>query len=198
MFFQNIFELDSSSKQPFPPEKLKFYVACHTTKLGKWLSVTDSNGRLWKISYLGQRSPESAANATKKDLGLPSLEWADTQNEKIFKLLWKNWNEGSTWSEHIKIGLLGSTFERTIWRTLIQIPSGTTVSYGELGEIAGFGKHTARAVGGAMGRNHLMLIVPCHRVISSNGSLGGFQWGPTLKTQLLDHERSIIVESSSL
>lgn len=85
----------------------------------------------------------------------------------------------------------GTPFRQTVWKALLQIPYGETVSYGELAaEIArqrGAGG-SARAVGGAVGRNPVSVIIPCHRVVGSGGCLTGYAGGLTRKTALLTLE----------
>jgi methylated-DNA-[protein]-cysteine S-methyltransferase len=81
----------------------------------------------------------------------------------------------------------GTTFQQAVWQALLAIPSGSTTSYGRLS--AGVGKPAAvRAVGAAVGRNPISVIVPCHRVIGSNGSLTGYAGGLHRKTALLELE----------
>ena len=83
--------------------------------------------------------------------------------------------------------LKGTPFQRHIWRTTQEIPPGTTLTYGELARAAGC--KSARAVGQALGRNPLPIIVPCHRVIGRNGRLTGFSAGLRVKEMLLEFER---------
>jgi O-6-methylguanine DNA methyltransferase len=84
--------------------------------------------------------------------------------------------------------LRGTPFELQVWERLQQIPAGATSTYraiaGELGSA-----HASRAVGLANGANPIAIIVPCHRVIGSNGSLTGYGGGLSRKQWLLDHER---------
>ncbi|CAF1263269.1 unnamed protein product [Adineta steineri] len=84
------------------------------------------------------------------------------------------------------------SFQANVWRTLLnQVHYGQTVTYGELAELAG-NKRAARAVGTAMRRNPFQLIVPCHRVIRSNGELGNYAGGVRNNTKvwLLKHEQN--------
>ena len=83
----------------------------------------------------------------------------------------------------------GTPFQEKAWEVLSTIPYGTTISYKEQAQKMGH-QNAHRAVGGANGKNALMIVVPCHRVISSNGSLGGFSAGIELKSWLLAHESS--------
>jgi O-6-methylguanine DNA methyltransferase len=78
----------------------------------------------------------------------------------------------------------GSPFQQTVWTALLDIPYGTTVTYGELAARIGKPK-AARAVGQAVGANPLPVVVPCHRVLASGGALGGFSGGLEIKRHLL-------------
>ncbi len=80
--------------------------------------------------------------------------------------------------------LLGTAFDIAVYRALMAVPYGTTISYGELAIQAGY-PGAARAVGSAMRRNPLPLLVPCHRVIKADGTLGQFTGGVELKRRLL-------------
>ena len=85
---------------------------------------------------------------------------------------------------------IGTEFQQSAWLALRTIPFGETVSYGEQARRMGDARK-ARAVGGANGRNPISIIVPCHRVVGSNGSLTGFGGGIENKAWLLDHERRV-------
>lgn len=83
----------------------------------------------------------------------------------------------------------GTEFMQRVWKELCRIPFGTTISYGELATRIGNPK-ASRAVGMANGKNPIPIVVPCHRVIGSNGRLTGFAGGLEVKEQLLRHEAS--------
>ena len=91
-----------------------------------------------------------------------------------------------------KLHLIGTDFRRSVWEILLQIPYGETTTYGKIAEALaaknGMKKMSARAVGGAVGHNEISIIVPCHRVIGSNGSLTGFAGGIDKKIKLLTLE----------
>jgi methylated-DNA-[protein]-cysteine S-methyltransferase len=91
---------------------------------------------------------------------------------------------------------VGTEFQRSAWRALREIPYAETVSYGEQAERLG-DRNKARAVGAANGRNPISIIVPCHRVVGSNGSLGGFAGGVETKQYLLELERRVAGRSLS-
>lgn len=82
----------------------------------------------------------------------------------------------------------GTPFQRSVWRVLEEIPYGETISYIELARRVGKPK-AARAVGSANGRNPLPIVIPCHRVIAADGTLGGFGGGLPTKRTLLDLEQ---------
>ena len=87
----------------------------------------------------------------------------------------------------LRLDLTGSVFQRRVWNALRQIPLGETASYLDIARQ--LGQPTAfRAVANACGANPLAVIVPCHRVLRQDGSLGGYRWGLERKRQLLDRE----------
>ena len=87
---------------------------------------------------------------------------------------------------------IGGEFRQIVWKMLTEIPYGEVVTYGELAQkIAkqrGIERMSAQAVGGAVGRNPISIIIPCHRVVGANGNLTGFSGGIPMKLQLLQHE----------
>jgi methylated-DNA-[protein]-cysteine S-methyltransferase len=97
---------------------------------------------------------------------------------------------GTRQSFDLPLDLTGTPFQRRVWAALLAIPYGETTTYRdlarELGQPGG-----AQAVGGAVARNPVSIIVPCHRVLGSDGSLTGYAWGVHVKRWLLDHERHI-------
>lgn len=84
----------------------------------------------------------------------------------------------------------GTGFQREVWAALATIPYGERRSYAWLAEAVGRPR-AFRAVGGANGRNPLPIVVPCHRVVAADGTLGGYSGGIGIKRWLLDHERRV-------
>lgn len=84
----------------------------------------------------------------------------------------------------------GTAFQETVWRRLLAIPYGHTATYGEIAASLGLLPGAARAVGGAVGRNPISLIIPCHRVVGTDGSLTGYAGGVERKNRLLELERN--------
>ena len=91
----------------------------------------------------------------------------------------------------VPLAFAGSEWQKVVWRELTRIPFGETRSYGEIADNLGR-PGAARAVGRANASNVLPLVVPCHRVIAADGTLGGFNGGLHLKERLLEHERKVL------
>lgn len=90
--------------------------------------------------------------------------------------------------DKIPVDLIGTAFQKRVWDALMKIPQGETRSYAELAAALDAPK-AARAVASACAHNRVAIIVPCHRVIRGDGSLGGYRWGLALKQRLLGRER---------
>ena len=93
-----------------------------------------------------------------------------------------------------KLHLTGSDFRMEVWKLLLEIPYGQTVTYGalaqKLAKTRGLKKMSAQAIGGAVGHNPVSIIVPCHRVVGTNGSLTGYAGGIANKVKLLELEHT--------
>jgi O-6-methylguanine DNA methyltransferase len=87
--------------------------------------------------------------------------------------------------------LADGEFERAVYLALLSIPPGQTISYGGLAQMAGYPR-AARAVGNAMAANPVPVVIPCHRVIRADGSLGRYGDDPAWKARLLEHERTYV------
>ncbi len=90
------------------------------------------------------------------------------------------------------IHMMGTPFQLSVWKILTQIPYGKTTTYGEIAkqiaEERGLKRMSAQAVGGAVGHNEISIIVPCHRVVGTNGNLTGYAGGINIKKELLKLE----------
>lgn len=89
---------------------------------------------------------------------------------------------------------IGSGFRQAVWNILLQIPYGQTTTYGEIArQLAakqGLARMSAQAIGGAVGHNEISIIIPCHRVVGTNGSLTGYAGGIDRKVKLLELEHT--------
>ena len=88
----------------------------------------------------------------------------------------------------VDIDLIGTAFQKKVWDALMKIPAGETRSYAEVAAQLG-APRGARAVASACAHNRVAVVVPCHRVVRGDGSLGGYRWGLPLKERLLERER---------
>lgn len=95
--------------------------------------------------------------------------------------------DGEVPARALPLDMQGTAFQRRVWQELQRIPLGETRSYGEVAEAVG-APRAARAVGSACGKNPVVFVVPCHRVIASDGGLGGYGLGLDIKRRLLDSE----------
>lgn len=92
--------------------------------------------------------------------------------------------------KQLKIWLRGSPFQLRVWEALLSLPAGTHCTYGQLASFSGHAG-ASRATGSAIGRNPVSWLIPCHRVINSLGTLGGYRWGTHTKQAMIGYEAAI-------
>ena len=153
-------------------------IVLQSRSLGRVAFSFDATGRLLVVKLRSRRRPS---------VGTPA------QAPKAPKV-----TELRTWLADFEAGEAGpfpgswqlpgqTPFQQAVYRTVAAIPAGEALSYGEVADAAG-SPGAARAVGNAMARNPIPLVVPCHRVLASGGALGGFTGGLDLKKSLLPAE----------
>jgi methylated-DNA-[protein]-cysteine S-methyltransferase len=118
----------------------------------------------------------------------PALRSARAQLEEYFAGIRRRFD--------LPLAAQGTPFQKKVWAALARIPYGTTMTYQELARAIGF-PNASRAVGAANARNPISIIVPCHRVIGSDGSLTGYAGGPERKRWLLEFEQAGTAEDGS-
>lgn len=91
---------------------------------------------------------------------------------------------------HLKVWLRGSPFQLKVWEALLDLPTGTHCTYGQLAAFTGHAG-ASRATGSAVGRNPVSWLIPCHRVINSLGGLGGYRWGTNTKQAMIGFEAAV-------
>lgn len=128
---------------------------------------------------LGPVRDTKIRNTAIRETETPVLKQAKKQLQEYFK--------GSRRHFSLPYELVGTPFQKRVWKTLSKIPYGRTRSYKEQAKLAGSPK-AARAVGRTNGLNPICIVLPCHRVIASDGSLAGFSSGLKVKKFLLEHE----------
>ncbi|NOR19496.1 MAG: methylated-DNA--[protein]-cysteine S-methyltransferase [Xanthomonadales bacterium] len=117
----------------------------------------------------------------------PDANLAEDSNRACQKLL--GIFSGSE-QKDLKIWLRGSPFQLSVWEALLKLPAGTHCSYAQLATMSGHtGAH--RATGTAIGKNPVCWLIPCHRVINSLGTLGGYRWGINTKQAMIGYEAAV-------
>jgi AraC family transcriptional regulator of adaptative response/methylated-DNA-[protein]-cysteine methyltransferase len=155
------------------------------TPLGPMLAIADEE-RLYLLEFVERRALHRDVERKTKRINaaiIPGITAPITSIEQELK----GYFAGTLREFKTPLFLLGSPFQKRAWQALMEIPYGQTKSYGE--QAKAIAQPTAfRAVAGANGCNQLAIIIPCHRIINSNGDLGGYGGGLVRKQWLIDHE----------
>ena len=157
------------------------YTTTVTTPLGTFCLSADDDGLTAIIL------PGTDKSSTEEPVNLrpPSLSLERAARQVL------QYCEGKRTEFDLPLSVQGTHFQQQVWNIILRIPYGQTMIYGEIArQLGGIGK--ARAVGGAAHANPLPLVIPCHRVISSDGDLTGFAGGIGLKKRLLLLEKNIL------
>ncbi len=117
-----------------------------------------------------------------------SIEEGENKHIEVLKVQLREYFEGTRKEFSVPLITPGTAFQQAVWQELLKIPYGTTISYLELASMLGK-PGSARAVATANGKNRIAVIIPCHRVIGSDGSLTGYSGGLERKRWLLELER---------
>lgn len=152
------------------------------------------------LSYTSFKSPIGEIFLSSSDKGLSSLSWATPKNalrndkhahlnQAVVEL--KEYFSGLRSEFSLALSPKGTQFQLEVWEELMKIPFGQTISYKELAKVLNR-PGAQRAVGSANGKNPLPIIIPCHRVIASNGELGGYSAGLKIKQELLALEGRLV------
>ncbi len=147
------------------------------------------------------KSPIGILEITCKNNALVSLKLCssaegvsyDTDLIKTVKIQLDEYFSGKRKTFDLRINPAGTDFQKIIWDELKKIPYGKTKNYSDIAELSGK-KGAQRAVGSACNKNPILIIIPCHRVIAKNGSIGGFAYGNSIKNMLLNLEKANISE----
>ena len=149
----------------------ELHSAYYNSELG-WIKITASENGIRKLEF------EESGMANKK-IANPYLKECLKELGEYFEGKRKNFT--------VKLDWEGTNFQKRVWTYLLTIPFGKTTSYMNIAKALGDEK-SVRAVGTANGQNNIAIIIPCHRVIGSNGSLTGYAGGIWRKDWLLKHE----------
>jgi methylated-DNA-[protein]-cysteine S-methyltransferase len=158
------------------------------TQIGKLLLVADENGKLRAIDWSDYES--RMLYLLQLHYGKNGFKLKPAYNPHGLRDVIERYFAGELNAiVDIPVETAGTTFQRSVWNELRRIPSGAAISYGKLAEQIARPK-ALRAVGLANGANPVGIVVPCHRVIGSKGSLTGYGGGLERKRWLLEHERT--------
>lgn len=159
------------------------YMSKYQSPLGEILIASDEIGitGLW---FAGQKYFALYLDKENEEKEIPVLKDAKKWLDIYFS--------GKEPNFKLPLHFTGTEFQNEVWEILYSIPYGKTMTYGEIANILakrkGLKRMSAQAVGGAVGHNPISIIVPCHRVVGSNGSLTGYAGGIKKKQYLLEHE----------
>lgn len=160
------------------------YLSCYNSPLGKIFLASDGQN-LTELCFKTHKYRSTFFNCAVSEPNLPVFK----QTVKWLDIYFSGKVPGFT----PPINPQGKPFSKTVWDILLKIPYGNTATYGQIaGEIAkqkGLNKMSAQAVGRAAGNNPIAIIIPCHRVIGSDGSLTGYSAGLDKKIKLLKSEK---------
>ena len=153
------------------------YTCLINTNIGE-VRASAENGALTGLWFVGQKHYPAQTDS-----------WIESKEYPVFELLrgWlSDYFEGKRPETNIKLNPSGTDFQKSVWEMLLKIPYGQTTTYGEIAKRLNC--KSARAVGGAVGHNPISILIPCHRVIGSNGNITGYAGGIDKKRVLLQIE----------
>ncbi|NBI30215.1 bifunctional transcriptional activator/DNA repair enzyme AdaA [Chengkuizengella marina] len=175
-------------KAPVNSQKvIILYASWIDTKLGPMVSIVDEEF-LYLLEFVDRRGLEREVEQMRNKLNA-SIIPGETKISKQIENELKNYFNNKLKKFETPIIFFGSDFQKSVWNELLKIEIGKTTSYKELATLLNNPK-SVRAVGNANGANQLSIIVPCHRVIQSDGKLGGYGGGLERKKWLLHHEKN--------
>lgn len=158
------------------------YFTFHNTPFGKSLIACTAQA----LVYISLRPPEKMPLAAMERLGYRPVRQENKVTEKVKKQL-DDYFAGKLKRFTIPLKLHGTDFQNKVWNLLAELPFGKMISYSELAAMANHPR-AARAVGSAMAKNQIPIIIPCHRVVPSSRKVGNYTGGVDIKAELLKLE----------
>lgn len=182
-----------------PPSKIRTHhflkASWIDTPLGPMVAIADDQA-LYLIEFVDRRGLEKEIERLRKKTKLPIVPGKSNPIQQVESEL-ETYFSGKIQEFQTPLFLLGSPFQKRVWQELLKIPGGETRSYAEIAKAIG-NPSAFRAVALANGANPFAIVIPCHRVINSNGELGGYGGGIKRKEWLLKHERKWLLQCGSL
>jgi len=163
--------------------------------LGGMLLVTDAERRVRALDFADHEA--RLRRGLREHYGSAELTDASAPAE-IVEAMARYFSGTLNALDTLPTATAGSDLQRQVWAMLRHIPAGSTTSYGKMARELGFADpRSAIDIGAAVGSNPIAIVVPCHRVIASNGDLKGYAWGLHRKRWLLEHEGAIAVRAAA-
>lgn len=155
------------------------------TPFGASLVASTPRG-VCRLAFVDDSSRRTAEAELREDWPRARIEWSDDAAAKVVGPVFA-WDGQTRGAGPLRAYVRGSDFQVRVWRALLRIEPGTLVSYGALAGALGHAS-AARAVGSAVAKNSIAVLIPCHRVIRETGVLGEYRWGKERKRALLAWE----------
>lgn len=166
-------------------KQVRIEYGSHTTPLGTMMVAVTERG-VCRAEFTDATSKDAFLEALHTGWPCSSLQENATSTQPVIDAVFGRAN--SARRAPLSLHVAGTNFQIAVWRALLSIPPGAVASYSQLAEALG-APRSVRAVGNAVGRNPVALLIPCHRVIQQSGALGGYRWGTTRKLMAQTWER---------
>ena len=170
----------------------KIHIQYYKTSYGEFI-MGSFEGKLCLLDFRYRKMRESVDTRVQKILNAEYVEDDDVVLKETRKQL-DEYFDMKRDSFDIPLVMAGSEFQKSVWRGLLKVPYGKTMSYLELSKAIGNEK-AVRAVANANGANAIGIIIPCHRIVGSDGSLTGYAGGLPLKKKLLELENNLFTSN---
>ena len=168
----------------------KIYIQYFKTPVGEMI-LGSYDDKLCMADWRDRKRRESLDKRLKKGLKAVFVE-EESRVLKFAKEELKAYFQGLRKTFDIPLLMVGTEFQKSVWQGLTQVPYGSTASYGKLAQSIGYEK-AVRAVASAVGANAISILIPCHRIIGSDGSLTGYAGGLDTKKKLLEIENNMFM-----
>lgn len=166
---------------------MTLYTTHIETPIGRMVACSTAS-TLCLLEFSDRKEIDQRLHQLEKRLQM-HIQWESCSLLESLRTQLKEYFEGVRFEFELDCQLVGTEFQKQVWETLQRIPYGETKSYRQEAELMGK-SNSVRAVANANAQNRLAIIIPCHRVISSDGSLNGYAGHPWRKKWLLQHEES--------
>lgn len=158
------------------------------TPLGPMIAMASNDG-LYLLEFIDRRGLKNEILFLRKRTGFTVIP-GDNSVLTLLRIELKNYFAGKNLNFTVPLRMVGSAFERSVWKILKTIPPGATTCYSDIARELGK-PDASRAVGRANGRNRIAILLPCHRVINADGTISNYGGGIWRKRWLLEHEKKM-------